>query len=61
MNNIEFTLLLWGGSFDAGLLGALTGARVLVAAKTKALRLVFSIVIFALGVEMIVNGITGRL
>jgi uncharacterized protein len=43
------------------LVGSLTGARVLVAAKTKALRLVFSIVIFALGIEMIVNGVTGRL
>ncbi len=43
------------------LAGSLLGARVLVAAKTKALRLLFAIVIFALGIEMIVNGVTGRL
>jgi uncharacterized protein len=43
------------------LVGSLTGARLLVATHTKVLRLVFAVVIFALGVEMIVNGVTGRL
>jgi len=42
------------------LLGALLGAKVLVHAPTKALRLVFGLVILALAVEMIVNGITGK-
>lgn len=43
------------------LLGALTGARVLVASQTKVLRWVFSLVILALGMEMIYNGFAGRL
>ena len=43
------------------LVGSLTGARVLVATKTQVLRWVFAVVIFALGVEMIINGVTGRL
>jgi hypothetical protein len=43
------------------LAGALVGSRILVNAHVKALRLVFSIVIVALGVEMIFNGLTGRL
>src|SRR5512140_640208 len=43
------------------LVGSLTGARVLVATQTKVLRRVFAVVIFALGIEMIVNGVTGRL
>jgi uncharacterized protein len=43
------------------LVGSLTGARLLVAAKTRVLRWVFAVVIFALGVEMIINGVTGRL
>jgi hypothetical protein len=42
------------------LLGALLGAKVLVHARTKTLRLVFGVVILALAVEMIVNGITGK-
>jgi uncharacterized protein len=42
------------------LLGALLGAKVLVHAPTKALRLVFGLVILALAVEMIVNGITEK-
>jgi hypothetical protein len=42
------------------LLGALLGARVLVRAPVRALRIVFGVVIFALAVEMIVNGLTGR-
>ena len=43
------------------LVGSLVGARLLVAAKTRVLRWVFAVVIFALGVEMIINGISGRL
>jgi uncharacterized protein len=42
------------------LAGALTGARVLVLAPTKTLRMVFGIVILVLAVEMIVSGITGK-
>jgi uncharacterized protein len=42
------------------LIGALLGAKVLVNARVKTLRLVFAIVIFALAIEMMVNGITGR-
>ena len=43
------------------LAGSLTGAKLLVKAKTKSLRLVFSLVIVALGIEMIINGIRGTL
>jgi uncharacterized protein len=43
------------------LLGSLLGARVLVYANTHILRLVFSTVILGLGLEMIYNGVTGRL
>jgi uncharacterized membrane protein YfcA len=43
------------------LLGSLLGARFLTGAKTRVLRLVFAGVILALGVEMIYNGLTGRL
>lgn len=43
------------------LAGSMTGAKVLVRAKTRVLRFVFAIVIFALGIEMIINGVTGRL
>jgi uncharacterized membrane protein YfcA len=43
------------------LVGSLLGARVLVGAKTRLLRLVFGGVIVALGVEMVYNGLTGRL
>lgn len=42
------------------LLGSLIGARILVRAKTKLLRLIFSGVIFVLAIEMIYNGIAGR-
>ncbi len=42
------------------LAGSLTGAKVLVAARTKVLRLVFGLVVFALALEMIYNGLTGR-
>ncbi len=40
--------------------GALLGAKVLVHARVKTLRLVFGVVILALAIEMIVNGITGK-
>ena len=43
------------------LAGSLTGAKLLVKAKTKSLRLIFSVVIVALGIEMIVNGLRGAL
>jgi uncharacterized membrane protein YfcA len=43
------------------LTGSLLGARELVGAKTRALRIVFSVVIAALAIEMIYNGLTGRL
>ena len=43
------------------LTGSLIGARMLVKVKTRPLRLLFSIVIFVLAVEMIFNGLTGRL
>jgi uncharacterized protein len=42
------------------LVGSLAGSRVLVHAQVKALRLVFSAVIVALGAEMIFSGLTGR-
>jgi uncharacterized membrane protein YfcA len=41
--------------------GSMLGAKVLVNARTKTLRIVFSVVIVALGAEMIFNGFTGRL
>lgn len=43
------------------LAGSMAGARLLAGAKVRVLRLVFSGVIAALAVEMIFNGITGRL
>jgi len=43
------------------LLGSLTGAHVLMGAKTRVLRLVFGGVILLLGIEMIYNGFTGKL
>jgi hypothetical protein len=43
------------------LAGSLLGARVLVKAKVKVLRYLFAAVILVLGIEMIFNGITGRL
>jgi uncharacterized protein len=42
------------------LAGSLLGAGVLVRAQTRILRLVFSLVIVLLGVQMIYNGLTGR-
>jgi uncharacterized protein len=41
--------------------GSLLGAKVLVRAKVRSIRIIFAVVIAALGVEMIVNGVTGRL
>jgi uncharacterized membrane protein YfcA len=43
------------------LAGSLLGARLLVKARTKVLRYVFSAVIVALGVEMIYGGFSGKL
>ncbi len=43
------------------LAGSLLGARMLAGAKTRVLRIVFAVVILALGIEMIYNGLTGRL
>ena len=43
------------------LLGSLLGARMLVTARVRALRLVFSLVIVALGIEMVYGGLTRRL
>jgi uncharacterized protein len=41
------------------LIGSLIGAKLLVRSKVKLLRLIFSIVIFVLAVEMIYNGVMG--
>jgi uncharacterized protein len=43
------------------LLGSLVGARTLVLVDTRVLRILFGVVIFALAVEMIYKGLTGRL
>jgi len=43
------------------LVGSLAGARVLMRAESRALRWIFAAVIVALGVEMIYNGLTGRI
>jgi uncharacterized membrane protein YfcA len=43
------------------LAGSLLGAKSLVKAKAQAVRIVFAVVIAALGVEMIYSGVTGRL
>jgi hypothetical protein len=43
------------------LAGSLMGARVLVWANPRALRLVFAAAIVALGIEMIYSGLKGRL
>ena len=43
------------------LAGSMLGTMVLTRAKSRILRLVFSLVILALGVELIYNGLTGRL
>ena len=43
------------------LAGSLAGSRILVHAEVKTLRLLFAVVIVALGIEMIFNSVTGRL
>ena len=43
------------------LVGSMIGAKILVKANVKALRYLFAAVIVALGIEMIFNGVTGRL
>jgi len=43
------------------LVGALSGARILVRTRTPLLRIIFSILILLLAVEMIYNGLTGRI
>jgi uncharacterized protein len=43
------------------LLGSLVGVRVLVKANTRWLRLIFAVVIGALAVQMVYNGLIGRL
>jgi len=43
------------------LLGSVTGTRVLMKAKTSWLRIIFNVVIFVLGVEMIYGGLTDKL
>jgi hypothetical protein len=42
------------------LAGSLLGARLLVKAHVSTLRSIFTVVILALGIEMIVNGFLGR-
>jgi uncharacterized protein len=41
--------------------GSLVGSKILVHAQVKILRIVFAVVIVALGMEMVVNSITGKL
>jgi uncharacterized protein len=41
--------------------GATVGARLLAGSRTSVLRVVFAFVVVALGVEMIFNGVTGRI
>jgi uncharacterized membrane protein YfcA len=43
------------------LVGSLVGARILAKAKTKWLRLIFSAVIVVLGIEMLYQGLAGRI
>jgi uncharacterized membrane protein YfcA len=43
------------------LIGSLMGTRVLVKTQTKLLRLVFSLVIVLLGLEMLLKGLSGRI
>ncbi len=41
--------------------GSLVGSKILVRAQVKTLRIVFAVVIVALGLEMVINSITGRI
>ena len=43
------------------LAGSLMGARTLAHVKTRTIRMAFVVVIVAMGIEMIFNGVTGRL
>jgi uncharacterized membrane protein YfcA len=43
------------------LAGSLLGVRILMKAETKVLRIVFSIVIAFLGLQMIYNGLMGKI
>jgi uncharacterized protein len=43
------------------LAGSLIGSRILIKAETKSLRLVFSIVILILGLQMLYKGIWGHI
>jgi uncharacterized protein len=43
------------------LAGAFLGTKVLVHARVRTLRIVFGVVVLALAIEMIVNGLTGRI
>jgi uncharacterized membrane protein YfcA len=43
------------------LAGSMLGARLLAGAPTKALRLLFGLVVGVLAIEMIYSGVTGRL
>ena len=43
------------------LAGALLGTRILIRASVPMLRKIFAAVIFLLAIEMIFNGITGRI
>ena len=43
------------------LVGSLVGARILPRVHTRYLRIIFEVVVFVLGVEMIFNGLTGRI
>ena len=63
-------LYLFRGYIDPGLAmpvvlgvlaGALAGTRILLGAKTRVLRIVFGVVVAGLGIEMIYNGIVGRI
>jgi hypothetical protein len=42
------------------LAGSLIGSKLLVKAQVRTLKVVFSIVIVAMGLEMIVNSVTGK-
>jgi uncharacterized protein len=42
------------------LAGAFLGTKVLVAARVRTLRIVFGLVVLALAIEIIVNGVTGK-
>jgi len=65
MTALLFTLLVGGASILAGLLGALTGstlgARLLSGAPTRALRLLFGVVVAALAIELLYQGVRGTL